>query len=214
MPRGGLIGRPDKLTIKGAKGNVVWDLEVYKKFIADDKPPPDTVNPSLWRNRPAQHALRPVQGLSMVCTMCAAYDLSNVTFVQGKTGWIVGDPLISAGDGQGGLRPSESILGKKPIIAVIYSHSHVDHYGGVRGLVSDADVKSGKVKIIAPENFTEHAVAENVIAGHAHVSPRHLHVRRAPATRRHGRCERRSRSDDLGGRSRSDRAERYHQEDG
>ena len=154
------------MTIKNDKGDVVWDLETYKQFIGLDKPAPDTVNPSLWRN--AQ--LNMNYGLFKVTDriyQVRGYDLSNITFIQGKTGWIVFDPLISAETAKAAYEPGDQNLGKKPIVAVIYSHSHVDHYGGVRGIVDEADVKSGKVKIIAPEDFTEHAVSENVIAGNA-----------------------------------------------
>jgi alkyl sulfatase BDS1-like metallo-beta-lactamase superfamily hydrolase len=162
----GLIARPDKLTIKDDKGNVVWDLEQYKTYIGDEKPAPDTVNPSLWRNAQLnmQYGLFKVtDGIYQV----RGYDLSNITFVQGKTGWIVGDPLISAETAKAAFELVTASLGKKPIVAVIYSHSHIDHYGGVRGIVNEADVKAGKIKIIAPEGFAEHAVAENVIAGNA-----------------------------------------------
>ena len=93
------------------------------------------------------------------------YDLSNITFVRGDTGWIVFDPLISAETAKAAYDLVSQNLGKLPVVAVVYSHSHVDHYGGVRGIVDEADVKSGKVQILAPEHFTEHAVSENVIAG-------------------------------------------------
>jgi alkyl sulfatase BDS1-like metallo-beta-lactamase superfamily hydrolase len=93
------------------------------------------------------------------------FDLSNITFVQGDTGWIVFDPLISTETAKAAYDFVTSKLGKRPVLAVVYSHSHVDHYGGVRGIVDEADVTAGKVKIIAPEHFTEHAVSENVIAG-------------------------------------------------
>jgi alkyl sulfatase BDS1-like metallo-beta-lactamase superfamily hydrolase len=93
------------------------------------------------------------------------FDLSNITFVQGKTGWIVFDPLISTETAKAAYDLVTKHLGKKPVLAVVYSHSHVDHYGGVRGIVDEKDVKAGKVKIIAPEHFLEHAVSENVIAG-------------------------------------------------
>ncbi|HKP57336.1 MAG TPA: alkyl sulfatase dimerization domain-containing protein [Polyangiales bacterium] len=162
----GLVEAPATLTIKNAKGDVVWDLESYKKYIGLDKPAPDSVNPSLWRN--AQ--LNMVHGLFKVTDgiyQVRGYDLSNVSFIQGKTGWIVCDPLISAETAKAAFELVTKNLGKKPIVAVIYSHSHIDHYGGVRGLVDEADVKSGKVKIIAPEGFTEEAVSENVIAGNA-----------------------------------------------
>ncbi len=162
----GLIEAPETLTIKNDKGDVVWDLESYKQYIGIDKAAPDTVNPSLWRN--AQ--LNMQYGLFKVTDhvyQVRGYDLSNVTFVEGKTGWIVGDPLISAETASAAFELVTKNLGKKPIVAVIYSHSHIDHYGGVRGIVDEADVKSGKVKIIAPENFTEESVSENVIAGNA-----------------------------------------------
>lgn len=162
----GLIAKPDTLTIKGDKGNVVWDLEAYKAFISVDKPAPDTVNPSLWRN-----ALLNMQyGLFKVhdkIFQVRGYDLSNITFVRGDTGWIVFDPLISAETARAAYDLVSKNLGVFPIVAVVYSHSHVDHYGGVRGIVDEKDVEANKVQILAPEHFTEHAVSENVIAGNA-----------------------------------------------
>ena len=160
----GFMGAPETLTIKNAAGTVVWDLESYKKFIALDKAAPDSVNPSLWRN--AQ--LNMQYGLFKVTDriyQVRGFDLSNITFVQGDTGWIVFDPLISTETAKAAYDFVTSKLGKRPVLAVVYSHSHVDHYGGVRGIVDEADVTAGKVKIIAPEHFTEHAVSENVIAG-------------------------------------------------
>ena len=162
----GLVGKPDTLTIKDEKGNVVWDLESYKGYIGLDKSAPDTVNPSLWRN--AQ--LNMQYGLFKVTDrvyQVRGYDLSNVTYIQGNTGWIVGDPLISAETAKAAHDLVTKHLGKRPIVAVVYSHSHIDHYGGVRGIVDEKDVKAKKIKIIAPERFTEEAVAENVIAGNA-----------------------------------------------
>jgi alkyl sulfatase BDS1-like metallo-beta-lactamase superfamily hydrolase len=162
----GLVGRPDTLTIKDANGKVVWDMEQYKTYIGTDKPAPDTVNPSLWRN--AQ--LNMQYGLFKVTDriyQVRGYDLSNVTFIQGNTGWIVGDPLISAETAKAAYDLVAQYLGNRPIVAVIYSHSHIDHYGGIRGIVNEADVASGKIPIIAPDQFAEEAVAENVIAGNA-----------------------------------------------
>lgn len=162
----GFMGAPETLTIKNAAGTIVWDLESYKKFIALDKAAPDSVNPSLWRN--AQ--LNMQYGLFKVTDriyQVRGFDLSNITFVQGDTGWIVFDPLISTETAQAAYDFVTSKLGKRPVVAVVYSHSHVDHYGGVRGIIDEADVTAGKVKIIAPEHFTEHAVSENVIAGNA-----------------------------------------------
>ena len=162
----GLIAKPDTLTIKDAKGNVVWDLEQYKNYIGADKPAPDTVNPSLWRNAQLnmQHGLFQVHDRIF---QVRGYDLSNITFIQGDTGWIVFDPLISAETAKAALDLVTQHLGRRPVVAVVYSHSHVDHYGGVRGIVDEADVKAGKVQILAPEHFAEHAISENVIAGNA-----------------------------------------------
>lgn len=162
----GLIGKPDTLTIKNAKGDVVWDLEAYKAYIDLDKPAPDTVNPSLWRN--AQ--LNMHYGLFQVhdrIFQVRGYDLSNISFIQGDTGWIIFDPLISVETAKAAYDLVTQYLGQRPVVAVVYSHSHVDHYGGVRGIVDEADVEAGKVQILAPEHFTEHAVSENVIAGNA-----------------------------------------------
>lgn len=162
----GLIARPDRPTITDAKGNVVWDLEAYAAFVAEDKPAPDTVNPSLWRNAQLelQHGLfEVVDGVYQV----RGYDISNITFVRGSTGWIVGDPLGSVEQTQAAYELVGAHLGQKPVVAVVYSHAHVDHYAGVRALVSDADVQSGKVTIIAPDSFTEHGAGASALAGNA-----------------------------------------------
>jgi alkyl sulfatase BDS1-like metallo-beta-lactamase superfamily hydrolase len=162
----GLIARPEKLTIKNDKGQVVWDLEQYKGYIADDKPAPDTVNPSLWRN--AQLCMK--HGLFKVADriyQVRGYDLANVSFVQGETGWIVFDTGSNLETGKAAYELISQHIGKRPVLAVIYSHSHGDHYGGVRGLVDEADVKAGKVQILAPVGFTGHAISEFVIAGNA-----------------------------------------------
>ncbi len=162
----GLIAKPKALTIKGESGTPVWDLEQYKKYISLDKKAPDTVNPSLWRNAQLgmQYGLYEVtDGIYQV----RGYDLSNITFVKGKTGWIVFDPLISPETAKAALDFTNEKLGKRPVVAVIYSHSHIDHYGGASGIINRKDVEAGKVQVLAPEHFTEHAVSENVIAGNA-----------------------------------------------
>lgn len=162
----GLIAKQDTVTIKNDKGDVVWDLEAYKKYISLDKPAPDSVNPSLWRN--AQ--LNMINGLFEVTDgiyQVRGYDLSNITFIKGETGWIVFDPLISQETAKAALDFVNEQLGERPVVAVIYSHSHIDHFGGVRGIVNEEDVAAGKVQILAPDHFTEHAVSENVIAGNA-----------------------------------------------
>ncbi|MBW3759605.1 MBL fold metallo-hydrolase [Aeromonas jandaei] len=163
----GFIAKPDTLTIRDDKGNVVWDLEQYKTYIGLDKASPDTVNPSLWRN--AQ--LNMQYGLFKVTDkiyQIRGFDLSNITFIEGDKGWIVFDPLISPQTAKAALAFINKTLGERPVTAVVYSHSHVDHYGGAAGLFKSPDeAKKNGVEIIAPEGFTEHAVSENVIAGNA-----------------------------------------------
>ena len=92
-------------------------------------------------------------------------DLSNISFIEGDTGIIVIDPLISTETAAAALALYRTHRGDRPVVAVIYTHSHVDHFGGVLGVTTQADVDAGKVAIIAPERFTEHAVQENVYAG-------------------------------------------------
>jgi alkyl sulfatase BDS1-like metallo-beta-lactamase superfamily hydrolase len=149
--------------IKGDDGQPVWDLSRYS-FIETDAPPPETVNPSLWRQSQlvVQGGLyEVVPGLYQVRTA----DLSNITLAEGPDGVVVFDPLISVETARAALALYYEHRPKKPVVAVVHSHSHVDHYGGVRGIVDEADVKEGKVKIVAPIGFLEAAVAENVLAG-------------------------------------------------
>ncbi|EGQ7810580.1 MBL fold metallo-hydrolase [Vibrio parahaemolyticus] len=162
----GFIAKQEVVTIKNDNGDVVWDLEAYKKYISLDKPSPNTVNPSLWRN--AQ--LNMINGLFEVTDgiyQVRGYDLSNITFIKGDKGWIVFDPLISQETAKAALDFINKELGERPVTGVFYSHSHIDHFGGVRGIVDENDVISGKVPIVASQGFTEHAVSENVIAGNA-----------------------------------------------
>jgi alkyl sulfatase BDS1-like metallo-beta-lactamase superfamily hydrolase len=149
--------------IRDAQGRVVRDLRSVE-FLKG--PAPDSVNPSLWRNAQltARHGLFKVtNGIWQV----RGLDLSNLTVVAGKTGWIVIDPLTTAEAARAAMGLVEKHLGKRPVSAVIYTHSHVDHFGGVRGVVDEADVKAGNVAIYAPAGFLEHALSENVIAGPA-----------------------------------------------
>lgn len=162
----GFIAKPDTVTIKDAQGNVVWDLEQYKTYISIDKDSPDTVNPSLWRNSQLviQHGLFEVtENIYQI----RGFDLTNITFIKGKTGWIVFDPLISPETAKAALDFINKQLGERPVVAIVYSHSHIDHYGGATGIATAEEVATGKVQVISPEHFTEHAVSENVIAGNA-----------------------------------------------
>lgn len=159
----GFIAALPAAPIKGEAGNLIWDPQKYG-FIKEGEKAPATVNPSLWR----QAQLINVSGLFKVADgiyQVRNLDLSNMTIIEGKEGITVVDPLVSAETAKIGLDLYYKHEGNKPVKAVIYTHSHVDHYGGVRGIVDEADVKAGKVKVYAPEGFMEAAVAENIMAG-------------------------------------------------
>ncbi|MBC8749508.1 MULTISPECIES: alkyl/aryl-sulfatase [Paraburkholderia] len=166
--RGLVATLPEPLIIKGQGAVPAWNLQQFA-FVSGgpENNAPSTVNPSLWRNA----KLNMDHGLFMVVDgiwQVRGYDLSVMSIIRGDQGYVVVDPFITT-------EVASTVwkqlviphLGNKPITHVIYTHSHVDHYGGVRGLVSDEDLASGKVKIVAPVGFTEAAVGENVIAGNA-----------------------------------------------
>jgi alkyl sulfatase BDS1-like metallo-beta-lactamase superfamily hydrolase len=164
----GLIATLPEGVIPSSKGGAAWDLGQFA-FVqgGPENNSPDSVNPSLWRNAKLNmnHGLfEVVDGIWQV----RGYDLSVMSIIRGDTGWIVIDPLMTA-DVSGVVWKQLVIphIGDKPITHVIYTHSHADHYGGIRGIIDEADLKSGKVKIYAPAGFTEAAVGENVIAGNA-----------------------------------------------
>jgi alkyl sulfatase BDS1-like metallo-beta-lactamase superfamily hydrolase len=159
----GLVATHPTGRIDRGDGRAAWDTSLHD-FTRGGAPAPDTVNPSLWR----QAGLNSIHGLFEVVDgvwQARGYDLSNVTFVAGDTGWIVIDPLTSAETAAACLALADEHLGQRPVVAVIYTHSHVDHFGGVHGVVDEADVESGAVRIIAPQGFMAEAVSENVIAG-------------------------------------------------
>ncbi len=161
--RRGFVGRLDPCVVRAADGRVVWDNESYR-FL--DVPAPDTVHPSLWR----QSQLNAIDGLFEVAPgihQVRGMDLSNITFVEGATGVLVIDPLISAETAAAALGLYRAHRGVRPVVGVIYTHSHVDHFGGVKGVTTQQDVDAGRCTIIAPDGFMEHAVAENVYAGTA-----------------------------------------------
>lgn len=159
----GLIAAPEKLEIKDENGKVVWSQKAYS-FLEEDAT--DTANPSLWRN--AQ--LNNIYGLFEVIDgiyQVRGYDMTNITFVKGDTGWIVFDPLMSVECSQAAKQLVDEELGEYPIKAIIISHSHVDHYGGIKGIVTEEEIEENDIPIIVPEDFEEHAVSENVYAGNA-----------------------------------------------
>ena len=160
----GFIAKLKEPIIRNKDGRLVWDLTPY--IFLDQETAPPTVNPSLWR----QARLNMYHGLFKVTEriyQVRGYDLSVMSFVEGDSGWIIIDPLISAECAKASLDLVNLHLGERPIMAVIYTHSHPDHWGGVKGVVSEEDVKSGKIKIIAPDGFMEAAISESVFAGNA-----------------------------------------------
>ena len=172
----GLIAAPETLELKDADGNIVWSQKAYS-FVDNYEKAPDTVNPSLWENTKNNHAyglFEVVEGIYQV----RGYDMANLTVIEGETGWIVFDPLMGVECSAAAMQLVNDNLGERPIKAVIISHSHVDHYGGIAGVISnekaadmnlsiDEQLASGKIPIIVSEGFEKHAVEENVYAGKA-----------------------------------------------
>ena len=161
----GFIAAPSYKQIMAEAGNVAWDMESYEWLLQDRQF--DSIHPSLQR----QAILNMAYGLYEVVPgriyQVRGFDLANLTLIKGDTGWILFDVLTAKETAAAALALANEKLGARPVVAVVYSHSHGDHFGGVRGVVDEADVKAGKVQIIAPVGFMTHAVAENVYAGTA-----------------------------------------------
>jgi alkyl sulfatase BDS1-like metallo-beta-lactamase superfamily hydrolase len=161
--RRGFITTLKDPVIRDAKGNPTWNLNGYD-FARGAAPA--TVNPSLWRHMSIlkDHGLYKLnEGIWQI----RGFDVSNMTLIAGKTGWIIIDPLTRKESAAAGLKLANEQLGDRPVVAVIYTHSHSDHFGGAFGVTNREDVDAGKVAIIAPEHFTQEAVSENVMAGPA-----------------------------------------------
>ncbi|TFU00421.1 MBL fold metallo-hydrolase [Polymorphobacter arshaanensis] len=159
----GLIAKPADSVIRNKAGDVIRNFAEDAQFKGAT---PATVNPSLWRNGVlnANYGLfEVVPGIYQI----RGFDLSNMTIIVGKTGYVIVDPLTTAETAAAGLALMRAKFGNKPVTGMIYTHSHADHFGGARGVVDAADVKSGKVPIYAPQHFMQHAISENVIAGNA-----------------------------------------------
>ena len=159
----GRLAQLDPPAVEGPGGRAVWDPDRFG-FVTGDAPP--SVHPSLWR----QAQLNNVHGLFEVTDgiyQVRGYDISNITFVRSDRGWIVIDPLTVAETARAARGLVDAHFGAQPIVAVIYTHSHADHYGGIRGIVTDEEVASGAVRILAPDGFLEAAISENVVAGPA-----------------------------------------------
>jgi alkyl sulfatase BDS1-like metallo-beta-lactamase superfamily hydrolase len=160
----GFIAAPGYRKIMQDKGGIAWDMDNWN-FLLEGKDF-DSVHPSLQR----QAILNMEYGLYEVIPgiyQVRGFDLANISFIKGATGWIVIDPLTVKETARAALDLINEKLGKRPVSAVIISHSHGDHFGGVRGVVSEEDVKSGRVPIIAPKGFLEEAISENMLAGNA-----------------------------------------------
>ncbi|MBQ4128647.1 MAG: MBL fold metallo-hydrolase [Ruminococcus sp.] len=172
----GLIEAPESLEIKDENGNVVWSQNAYA-FLDEYDKAPDTANPSLWENTKNNHAyglFKVVDGIYQV----RGYDITNLTVVEGETGYIVFDPMMSVECAQAAIELVYKNLGKKPIKAVIVSHSHADHFGGIKAVMTqeqradsslsiEEQLSSGQIPIIVPVDFEEYAVSENLYAGMA-----------------------------------------------
>lgn len=160
----GLVARYPDPVIYGEAGNVVWTFRDDEAI--RNQPAPPNVHPLLWR----QQQLNAIHGLFRVTDrvyQIRGFDLANMTIIEGETGLVIIDPLTTIEVSRAGLDLYYSHRGHKPVVAVIYTHSHMDHFGGVRGVISPEDVASGKVQVIAPGDFLEEAVSENVSAGNA-----------------------------------------------
>ncbi|MBI2382464.1 MAG: MBL fold metallo-hydrolase [Gammaproteobacteria bacterium] len=159
--RRGLVAADPDLRIPGPGGEAAWDMPGYA-FL--DGAAPDSVNPSLWR----QAQLNNIHGLFKVTDgvyQLRGFDLANMTIVEGRSGWIVVDPLTARETASRAIAFARRHLGDKPVVAIVFTHSHVDHFGGVLGVVDAQQARSKKVRVIAPEGFMEEATSENVLAG-------------------------------------------------
>ncbi len=159
----GLIARDPDLKVKNSKGELIWNQPAYE-FIKGDAPA--SVNPSLWR----QASLNNIHGLFKVTDgiyQLRGYDLSNMSIIEGKTGWIIVDPITSKETAAAAIAFARKHLQKRPVVAIIFTHSHIDHFGGVLGITSAEEVVKRNIRIIAPEGFVEEAISENLIAGTA-----------------------------------------------
>lgn len=174
--RRGLMAAPEALEIRNAAGEVVWSQAAYA-FLDEMKKAPDTANPSLWENTKNNH----IAGLFEVTKgiyQVRGFDMANVTLIAGDTGWIVFDTSMAVETAQAAMELVEKHLGKRPIKAVVVSHPHIDHFGGIKAFLTDEEaadrslpieeqIASGKIPVIVPQGFTKSAMEENLYAGSA-----------------------------------------------
>ena len=174
--RRGLIAEVDSLEIKNASGEIIWS-QAASNFLDETEKAPDTANPSLWENAKNNH----VTGLFEVTDgiyQVRGFDMANITLIAGNTGWIIFDAAMAVESAQAAMALVEKHLGKRPIKAMLISHPHIDHFGGVKAFMSDEEaadgslpieeqLASGKIPVIVPQGFTQHAMSENLYAGRA-----------------------------------------------
>lgn len=158
----GFIATLEPLTIARDNGHIAYDLSAFE-FLNQE--PPATVNPSLWRQAQlnAQHT-----GLFEVCDglyQVRSFDIANMTLIRGERGWVIIDPLTAAESSAAALALANEHLGERPVTGVIITHSHVDHFAGILGVLSAEQVATGEIPVIAPEHFVDEALSENVLAG-------------------------------------------------
>ena len=163
--KNGFIAAPPYKQIMAEAGNVAWDMASYEWLLQGKDF--DSIHPSLQRQAILNMAYGLYEVLPGKIYQVRGYDLANISFIKSNKGWIIFDPLTTTETAAAALKFINEKVGTRPVVAVVYSHSHIDHFAGVRGVVDEADVKSGKVEIIAPVGFMDHAVAENVYAGTA-----------------------------------------------
>jgi alkyl sulfatase BDS1-like metallo-beta-lactamase superfamily hydrolase len=159
--RRGFIARDQPLVVPGPGGSTAWDMTAYD-FVTGEAPP--TVNPSLWRQAMlnGQYGLfEVVPGIHQV----RGYDISSMTLIEGRTGWILVDPLTSRETAAAALALARRHLGDRPVAAIIFTHSHVDHFGGVEGVLPADAATASRIPIVAPLGFMEEATSENSLAG-------------------------------------------------
>jgi alkyl sulfatase BDS1-like metallo-beta-lactamase superfamily hydrolase len=161
--RRGLVAPFDPPVVEGEDGRTVWELRSYG-FLEGE--PPDTVHPNLWR----QSQLTRIAGLFELAPgfyQLRGFDLSNMHVVEGEKGIVVIDPLVSAETATAALTLYRKHRGERPVTGLIYTHSHVDHFGGAKGVVNEEEIEARRIPVLAPAGFLHHAVSENVFAGTA-----------------------------------------------
>ena len=163
--RRGFIAAPDSKQILGAQGNVVWDMGRYDFLLGGEQF--DSMHPSLQRQATLNMNFGLYEVVPDFIYQVRGFDLANMTLIRGETGWILFDVLLSSETAAAALKLANEQLGELPVKAVVYSHSHIDHFGGVLGVTSLEEVNRGDVAVFAPIGFMEEAISENVYAGNS-----------------------------------------------